>query len=107
MSIQIRTQPLPVHVAEACAWLSAAERHREHREPARLRDRATAAEALNILLDVNPPYPPIDTSKCAVPLAVAAPHAISAIELAMQGDGLPGHNLRLGRALRELRQATR
>ena len=39
--------------------------------------------------------------------AVAAPEAISALELAMRGDGLPGHNLRLGRALRQLRQATR
>jgi hypothetical protein len=26
MSIQIHTQPIPEHVAEACAWLWAAER---------------------------------------------------------------------------------
>ena len=79
MSIEIRTQPIPEHVAEACTWLSAAERCREPRLSSRLRDRATAAEALNILLDIDPPYPVIDTSRPAVPLAVAAPQAISAL----------------------------
>jgi hypothetical protein len=105
--IEIDTQPIPEYVAEACAWLSAAERCREPRLPSHLRDRATAAEALNILLDVNPPYPPIDTAKPAAPLAQAAPQAISALELAMRGDGLPGDQLRLGRALRHLRQSLR
>jgi hypothetical protein len=52
---------------------------REPRLPSRLRDRATAAETLNILLDVTPPYPVIDTTRPAVPLAVAAPQAISAL----------------------------
>ena len=70
MSIEIPTQPLPEHVAEACAWLSAAERYCEPLQPTGLRDRATAAEALNILLDVDPPYPVIDTTRPAVPLAV-------------------------------------
>jgi hypothetical protein len=79
MRIEIPTQPLPEHVAEACAWLSAADRCHEPRLPSRLRDRATAAEALNILLDVDLPYPVIDTSRPAVPLAVAAPQAISAL----------------------------
>ena len=107
MRIEITTQPLPEHVAEACAWLSAAERCREPRQPVGLRDRATAAEVLNILLDVDPPFPVIDTTKLAAPLTVAAPRAISALELAMRGDGPPSQRLRLARALLQLRQATR
>lgn len=105
MTTEIRTQPLPEHVAEACAWLSAAERYREPRHATRLRDRATAAEVLNILLDVAPPYPVIDTTMRAVPLAEAAPRAISALELAMRYDAPPHQRLRLARALRQLRQA--
>jgi hypothetical protein len=35
--------------------------------------RATAAEVLNILLDVDPPYAPIDTSRPAMAFAEAAP----------------------------------
>jgi hypothetical protein len=105
--IEIDTQPIPEHVAEACAWLSAAERCREPRRQSRLRDRATAAEALNILLDVDPPYPVIDTSRPAVPLAEAAPQAIAALDLAMRGDGPPHQRLRLARALGHLRHALR
>jgi hypothetical protein len=107
MSTQIHTQPIPEYVAEACAWLSAAERHSVPRQPTRLRDRATAAEALNILLDVDPPYPAIDITKPAAPLAEAAPQAIAALNLAMRGDGPPHQRLRLARALLHLRQALR
>jgi hypothetical protein len=107
MSIQIPTQPLPEHVAEACAWLSAAERYCEPLQPTGLRDRATAAEALNILLDVDPPYPAIDATKPAAPLGEAAPQATCALELAMRGDSPPDQRLRLARALRHLRHALR
>ena len=107
MSIQIHTQPIPEHVADACAWLSAAERHSVPQQPTRLRDRATAAEALNILLDVDPPYPAIDNTKPAAPLAEAAPQATCALELAMRGDSPADQRLRLARALRHLRHALR
>ena len=107
MSIQIHTQPIPEHVAEACAWLSAAERHSVPQQPTRLRDRATAAEALNILLDVDPPYPAINITKPAAPLAEAAPQAIAALDLAMRGDSPPHQRLRLARALGHLRHALR
>ena len=107
MSIQFHTQPIPEHVAEACASLSAAERYREPLQPTGLRDRATAAEALNIVLDVDPPYPAIDTNKPAAPLAEAAPQAISALEAVMRSDCPATHRLRFARALRQLRQALR
>ena len=59
MSIEIPTPPIPGHIAEACAWLSAAERHTGQQ----LRQRLDAGDVIDILCDValpadrhNPPH---------------------------------------------------
>jgi hypothetical protein len=72
-------QPIPEHAAEGLRLAGSGRTLPRPRLPSRLRDRATAAEALKILFDVDPPYPVIDTSRPAVPLAVAAPQPISAL----------------------------
>jgi hypothetical protein len=105
MSIEIPTQPIPEHIAEACAWLSAAERFTGGPLEVRLLERLAAGDALNVLLDVRPPYPPIDTSRPPLPLAEAEPAVTRALESAIEADGPPEQKLRAARALRVLRQA--
>jgi hypothetical protein len=100
MSIEIPTQPIPDHIAEACAWLSAAERHTG--QP--LRQRLDAGDVIDILCNVDPPYPPIDTSKPATPLATAAPEIIRALGQAVEAAGSIEEELRAARALGALRQ---
>jgi hypothetical protein len=107
MSIEIPTQPIPDHIAEACAWLSAAERYTDGPLEVRLPERLAAGDVLNVLLDVHPPYPPIDTSRPAVPLAEAAPAVVRALEQAIEASGPPEQKLRAARALRQLREAMR
>ena len=99
MSIDIETQPIPGHIAEACAWLSAAERFTGQQ----LRQRLDAGDVLDILCNVHPPYPPIDTSKPAVPLTTAAPEIIRALEQAVEVAGSIEEKLRAARALGALR----
>jgi hypothetical protein len=103
MSIEIPTQPIPDDVAEACAWLSAVERFTAGPLDVRLHDRLAAGDALNILCDVRPPYPPIDTTKPALSLAEATPAAVAALERTIDAGGTPELKLRAARALRLLR----
>jgi hypothetical protein len=107
MSIEIPTQPIPDHIAEACAWLSAAERFTGGPLEIRLLERLAAGEALNVLLDVHPPYPPIDTSRPPLPLAEAAPAVLRALEQTIEAAGSPEQKLRAARAARLLRQTLR
>lgn len=100
MSIEIPTQPIPNHIAEACAWLYAAERHT--RQP--LHQRLDAGDVLDILCQVEPHYPPIDTSKPAKSLATAAPEIIRALEQAVDAADSIEEKLRAARALGTLRQ---
>ena len=100
MSIEIPTQPIPDHIAEACAWLSAAERHTG--QPLRL--RLDAGDVLDILCNVEPPYPPIDTSKQAAPLAKVLPEVARALEQAIEHAGSIEEKLRAAQALGALRQ---
>lgn len=103
MDIELPTQPIPDGIAEACSWLSAAER-RDGRDSS-LRDRLVAGDVLEILLDVEPPYPPIDMSRSVEPLTEVAPHVIAALERELGTDLRPADRLRLARALGTLRQA--
>ena len=100
MSIEIPTQQIPDHIAEACAWLSAAERHTA--QP--LRQRLDAGDVLDLLCDVDPPYPPINTSKPAAPLTTTAPAIIRELEQAVESAGSIEEKLRAARALGALRQ---
>jgi hypothetical protein len=103
MDIELPTQPIPDDVAEACAWLSAAERYVG--PGGRLRDRVAAGDVLDMLLDVEPPYPPIDVSRPSEPLVDVAPHVIEALEREVAADGSTAHRLRVAMALGTLRQA--
>jgi hypothetical protein len=100
MNIEIPTQPIPDHIAQACAWLSAAERHTGQQ----LRQRLDAGDVLDILCNVDPPYPPIDTSKPAAPLTEAAAAISRALEQAVEAAGSIEEKLRAARALGALRQ---
>ena len=100
MSIEIPTQPIPDHIAEACAWLSAAERFPGQQ----LRQRLDAGDVLDILCDVDPPYPPIDTSRPACPLTHVLPYVVRALEQAVEAAGSIEEKLRASRALGTLRQ---
>jgi hypothetical protein len=100
MTIEIPTQPIPAHIAEACAWLSAAERHTGQQ----LRRRLDAGDVLDILCDVEPPYPPIDTSKPAAPLTEVVTEVIRALEQAIEAAGSIEEKLRAARGLGTLRQ---
>jgi hypothetical protein len=103
MNIELPTQPIPNDIAEACALLSAAERHAGC--GGRLGDRLAAGDVLDTLTDVEPPYPPIDMSRPTEPLAEVAPHAITALERELGDDLPPADRLRVARALGALRQA--
>jgi hypothetical protein len=105
MSIEIPTQPIPDEIAEACAWLSAAERYTGGPLEVRLLERLDAGDALNILLDVLPPYPPIDTTRPPLPLAEAAPAVARALESVIEAGGPAEQTLRAARALRLVRRA--
>jgi hypothetical protein len=103
MDIELPTQPIPDDVAEACAWLSAAERYVG--PGGRMRDRVAAGDVLDMLLDVEPSYPPIDTSRPAEPLVDVAPHVIEALEREVAAGRSPAHRLRVAMALGTFRQA--
>jgi len=105
MEITLRTQPIPRFVAEACAWLSAAERYDSATGWVGLRQRLAAGDALDALLDVEPPYEPIDTSKPAMPLVEVAGAVTAALERALRMDGQVEWRLGIARALRIVRQA--
>jgi hypothetical protein len=107
MSIEIPTQPKPDQKPAASARLSAAERCTYGPLEVRLPERLAAGDVLNVLLDVHPPYPPIDTSRPAVPLAEAVPAVVRALVQAIEAGGSPEQKLRAARALRQLRQALR
>lgn len=100
MSIEIPTQPIPDHIAEACSWLSAAERHAGQD----LRARLDAGDVLDILCDVIPTYPPIDTTKPPTRLVDAVPAIIRALEQAIDAANSVEEKLRAARALGTLRQ---
>jgi hypothetical protein len=104
MTIEIPTQPIPAHIAEACAWLSAAERYTGPDQT--LAQRLDAGDAINILCDVRPPYPPIDMTRPAAPLARVAAAAERALEQAMQTASSVEEKLRVARALGSLRQGS-
>jgi hypothetical protein len=105
MDIELPTQPIPDDIAEACSWLSAAERCEGRLS--RLRDRVAAGDVLEILTDVEPPYPPFDSSRPAEPLIEVVHHVVAALERHLAADLRPVDRLRVARALGTLRQAFR
>lgn len=99
---ELPEQPEPAHLHEARSWLWAAERHQGN--PTDERDilaRIAAGEALDILSDVTPPYPPPDDQHDPVPLAAALPHAMTALRQAA-ADATAEGRLRIARTIRAL-----
>lgn len=99
MNVDRPTQPMPEPIAEACAWLSAAERH----DSSSLEDRLTAGDVLDDLTDVEPPYPLFDRSWPTVSLTEAAPHVIAVLERHLATDMELVDRLRVDGALGTLR----
>ena len=105
MGIIFETQPIHHDIAEACAWLSAAERFKGAQPGTGLQQRLAAADALDILHDVRPPYAPIDTSRPPIPLADMARAVVASLERALREPASLEQRLRVGRALGVIRQA--
>lgn len=103
MTLVLPEQPEPQHLHEARGWLWAAERHRG--DPTDERDilaRIDAGEALDILSDIAPPYPPPDDRHDPVPLAAALPHVMAALRHAAGASTKPEERLRIARTIRAL-----
>ena len=105
MGIIFETQPIPDDIAEACAWLSAAERLKGAQPGTGLQHRLAAADALDILHDVRPPCGPIDTSRPPIPLAEVAGAVMASLRRALREPASVQQRLRVGRALGVIRQA--
>jgi hypothetical protein len=100
---ELPEQPEPTHLHEARSWLWAAERHQG--DPTNERDilaRIVAGEALDILSDVVPPYPPPEDHHDPIPLAAALPHAMIALQHAAAADATVEERLRIARTIRAL-----
>jgi hypothetical protein len=105
MEIIFDSQHIPADIAEACAWLSAAERFKGAQPGTGLQHRLAAADALDILHDVRPPYAPIDTSRQPMPLTEAAGAVMASLGRALREPAPVQQRLRVGRALGVIRQA--
>ncbi|NED96846.1 hypothetical protein G1H11_16185 [Phytoactinopolyspora alkaliphila] len=104
--IHIYEQPIPPYVAEACEWLSAAERHAgDPTNEDDIRAGLAAGEALDILTDVTPPYPVPREIHQPCPLADATQATLTALERAL-GDSTAGAGelLRIAKAVRVLKR---
>jgi hypothetical protein len=99
----MRTQPVPGHIAAACDALAAVLVG----EPADVETQLVVAEALSILGDVTPPYPPMTypVTGCAPAQGVAA--ALASLDCAVDSAGDVEEATRIGRAGHELRRLSR
>lgn len=102
--IELAEQPAPPSVQAACDWLWAAERYTG--DPTNLDDiehRLLAGEALDILTDVAPPYPPPNDVHAPLPLPVVLPDVLAALaEAARAATATVELRLRIARAVRLL-----
>ncbi|WP_166353559.1 hypothetical protein [Phytoactinopolyspora limicola] len=97
---QMQMQPFPPHLANACAWLSAAERHdADPFDGSGILALITASEVLTVLTDVTPPYPRVDDSRQPSPLGVVLPAVSEALARAAAEAGTDVElRLRIARA---------
>lgn len=103
MTRDLPEQPEPPHLREARSWLWAAERHQGSQIDERdILARIRAGEALDILSDVSPPYPPPDARHDPVPLAVALPHTLTALQQGAATSATAEERLRIARTIRAL-----
>lgn len=95
----IETQPVPEHVGAACDALAGVLVG----EPADVETRLVVAEALSILGDVTPPYPPLTYPAAGVAPAQGVEAAVASLERAAAAAESVGQTIRIGRAGHELR----
>jgi len=75
----IAEQPMPAYLADACGWLLAAEGNVGIGvESDDVGSAVVAGDALDVLLEVHPPYPPIRQPVRRVSLSLAVANARAA-----------------------------
>jgi hypothetical protein len=100
----IAEQPIPAHIAEACEWLLAAEGTVGNGVASDdVVSAVVAGDALDVLLEVHPPYAPIRQPVRQVSLSLAIANARAALECAGGEATTVEERLRVARALRLLR----
>jgi hypothetical protein len=100
----IAERPMPASLAEACGWLLAAEGTvGTGVESDDVISAVVAGDALDVLLEVQPPYPPIRQPVRRVSLLLTVANARAALECAGGGATTVEERLRVARALRLLR----
>jgi len=102
--VMIAEQPMPAYIAEVCEWLLAAEGNVGNGvESNDVLSAIVAGDALDVLLEVHPPYPPIRQPVRQVSLSLAIAKARAALECAGGEATTVEERLRIARALRLLR----
>lgn len=95
----IETQPVPEHIAAACEELAAVLVG----EPADVETRLVVAEALSVLGDVTPPYPPLTYPATGSAPAQGVAAALTSLDRAVDAAADVDEATRIGRAGHELR----
>jgi len=103
-SIVMAEQPMPAFLAEACGWLLAAEGNvgKSH-DSDDIVSAIDAGDALDVLLDVHPTYPPMRQPVRQVAVSAAIAKARAALERAAGEARTVEERLRIARALYALR----
>jgi hypothetical protein len=100
----IAEQPMPACLAEACGWLLAAEGNVDTGIASDdVVSAVVAGDALDVLLEVHPRYPPIRQPVRRVSLSLAIANARAALECAGGEATTVEECLRVARAVRLLR----
>jgi len=99
-TLAIPEQPIRAHIAEACEWLQAAES--SVIDANSVLAALVAGDALDVLLEVIPAYPPIPQAIRRVSLSLAIANARAALERAGSEARTVEERLRVARAVRLL-----
>jgi hypothetical protein len=100
----IAEQPMPACLAEACGWLLAAEGNvGTGVDSDDVVSAVVAGDALDVLLEVHPRYPPIRQPVRQVSLSLAIAKARAALDCPGGEATTVEERLRIARALRLLR----
>jgi hypothetical protein len=105
-SLVMAEQPMPAFLAEACGWLLAAEGNvGKSLDSDDIVSAIDAGDALDVLLDVRPPYSPVRQPVRQVAVSVAIAKARAALERAAGEATTVEQRLRIARAVYVLRGA--
>jgi hypothetical protein len=99
-TVAIPEKPMPAHVAQACEWLQAAESSAgEAIDVNSVLSALVAGDALDVLLDGIPAYPPIPQPIRRVSRWLAIANARAALERAATEATTVEERLRVARAV--------